>query len=199
MELVMFALPQSAVLLIIDVQKGFDCSHWGTERNNLDAESKIATMLEVWRQTARPIVHIRHMSTEHDSPLRPGQSGNEFKEFAQPRANEIVFEKTVNSAFIGTKLEQHLHQIKCEALVIVGLTTDHCISTTTRMAGNLGFNTFVVADATATFNRLGYDGANYPAEHVHALALASLHHEFATVITTQEVLNSLTAQHSCSS
>jgi nicotinamidase-related amidase len=183
----METLSQTAVLLIIDVQKGFDFPQWG-KRNNPQAESKISALLNIWRQTSRPVTHVRHMSVEPNSPLRPGQSGNEFKEAVSPIDGERIEEKKVNSAFIGTGLEQYLRQNCYDTIVITGLTTDHCVSTSTRMAGNLGFRTYVVADATATFDRCGYDGRHYPAENVHAHALASLHEEFATVVKTKDIL-----------
>src|SRR5262245_42344582 len=100
----MNSLPENAVLLIVDVQKGFDSPCWG-ERNNPDAESNIARLLNAWRQASRPVVHIRHMSVEPQSPLRPGQPGNEFKDEVAPAAGEHIEEKTVNSGFIGTTLE----------------------------------------------------------------------------------------------
>lgn len=183
----MEALPGNAVLLIIDFQKGFDSPKWGT-RNNPQAESNMSALLGIWRQTARPVIHVRHMSTEPDSPLRPGQPGNDFKDSVAPIEGEHVEEKNVNSAFIGTGLEQYLRQNRFDTIVIVGLTTDHCVSTSTRMAGNLGFRTFVVADATATFDRKGHDGSHYAADNVHAYALASLQNEFASVVSTQDIL-----------
>jgi nicotinamidase-related amidase len=102
-----------------------------------------------------------------------------------------VIEKRVNSAFIGTSLETDLRRVGCSELVIVGLTTNHCISTTARMAGNLGFSTWVVSDATATFDRVGPDGIEHSAEQIHAIALSDLHGEFATVIDTARVIAAL--------
>jgi nicotinamidase-related amidase len=180
-------LPASAALLLIDVQKGFDSPYWGI-RNNPQAEANMKRILDVWRRTVRPVVHVRHMSVEPDSPLRPNQSGNEFKPETAPIEGERVEEKVVNSAFIGTKLEAYLRGHGIETVVIVGLTTDHCVSTSTRMAGNLGFRTYVICDATATFSRTGYDGRKYDAEEIHHYALASLHDEFATVLTTEQLL-----------
>ena len=126
----------------------------------------------------------RHMSTEEPSPLRPGQPGNEFKPGSAPVAGETVIEKRVNSAFIGTSSRLDLRRAGCRGLVIVGLTTNHCVSTTARMAGNLGFATWAVSDATATFDRVGPDGVKHLAEHIHAIALSDLHGEFATVVDT---------------
>lgn len=118
----------------------------------------------------------------------------EFQEFAQPVHGEYVFQKNVNSAFIGTLLEKTLKRNKIKTLVVVGISTDHCVSTTVRMAGNLGFKTFVVSDATIAFERIGFDGSQYSAESVHEITLASLHNEFATVINTKDVIDLLSEE-----
>jgi nicotinamidase-related amidase len=174
-------------LLVIDVQIGFDDPSWGA-RNNPHAESNIARLLAFWRQTRRAIFHIRHDSTNAASPLRPRQWGNNFKPQAAPKPGEPVIAKTVNAAFIGTTLEADLRRGGHTSLVLAGLTSNHCVSSTARMAGNLGFATYVVSDATAAFARKGLDGRMRPAADVHAAALSDLHGEFATVVETGALL-----------
>ena len=177
----------SATLLVVDVQIGID-DLFSSDRNNPCAEKNIAQLINHWRAAGRDIVHIKHNSTSADSPLRPGLPGNAFKPEAIPLHGEPVFEKTVNSAFIGTGLEKYLRDKGTVSLVIVGLTTDHCISTTTRMAGNLGFTTALVADATATFGRTSAGGEAFTAEQVHKVNLLSLDGEFCCVIDTDSLL-----------
>lgn len=188
----MEGLSGKVALLVIDVQQGFDSPYWGV-RNNPGAEANIAKLLELWRRVSGPVVHVRHMSTEPESPLRPGQPGNDFKPEALPIDGEHIEEKQVNSGFIGTQLEQYLRRNQIDTVVIVGLTTDHCVSTTTRMAGNFGFKVYVVEDATATFDRVGHDGKHYSAEDIHRYALTSLHNEFATVVSTDYIVKTYKA------
>ena len=175
------SLKEKFALVVIDVQQGFDDPKWG-RRNNPDAEAAIAGLIDHWRAGGQPVIHVAHDSTEQASPLRSGQAGNRPKPEAAPAPSEAIYRKTVNSGFIGTSLEADLRSIGVGVLVIVGLTTNHCVSTTARMAGNLGFRTYVVSDATATFDRLGLDGAVRPAEQVHAAALSDLQGEFATIV-----------------
>ncbi len=175
-----------AALLLIDVQKAFDDPVWG-HRNNPEAEHRIAELLSFWRKANQPVIHIQHLSISPNSPLRPEQPGCAFKPEAQPEAGEVIFQKSVNSAFIGTDLEIYLRKQGIQKLVIVGFTTDHCVSTTTRMAGNLGFEVNVVEDAAATFDR-EFRGKHYPAQLIHETALASLDGEFAKVLAAADLL-----------
>jgi nicotinamidase-related amidase len=183
----MRALPDNAVLLVIDVQKGFDAPQRGL-RNNPDAERHIARLLELWRSTGRPVIHVKHASTNPKALLHPTNPGHGIKDEVKPHGDEPVLVKSVNSCFIGTDLEFRLRREGHDTLVIVGLTTPHCVSTTARMAGNLGFNAYVVSDATAAFGLIGPDSRYHDPETVHALSLATLHGEFATVVDTEAVV-----------
>ncbi len=181
---------ENTALMLIDVQKGFEEPYWGT-RNNPDAEEKMARLLSEWRDRGRPVIHVQHCSVVPGSPLRPDEPGCQFKDEVAPVTGEAHFRKSVNSAFIDTGLEDYLRQKGIGALVIVGLTTDHCVSTTTRMAGNLGFDVTLVSDATATFDRTGHDGVHHSADSIHDIHLASLNDEFCVVRSTDDVLSGL--------
>jgi nicotinamidase-related amidase len=184
--------PERPALILVDLQIGFaHIAYWGGQRNNPDAELRASELLKIWRDNGLPVFHVQHCSTNPNSPLHESNPGNQFNPLTMPVDGEPVIKKNVNSAFIGTDLQARLDDAGIKTLVIVGLTTDHCISTTTRMAGNLGYNTFLVSDATATFNKKGIGGQNYPAELIHETALASLNEEFATVINSDAVKQSI--------
>ncbi|MGX4802004.1 cysteine hydrolase family protein [Bradyrhizobium guangdongense] len=181
-------------LIVVDVQRAFD--EWeaaGKRRNNPDAVARIVDLLAAFRASGAPIFHIRHEGTKPNSTFRPEYSGYAVKDEAREQAGEPVIVKRVNSAFIGTDLEARLRASDIAALVICGATTNHCVETTTRMAGNLGFDTRLVRDATWTFDRTGPDGDMHSAEDIHAMTLSNLNGEFARIVTTTEVIASLTA------
>ncbi|MEM0981762.1 MAG: cysteine hydrolase family protein [Cyanobacteria bacterium P01_H01_bin.58] len=183
-------VPANTVLIIIDVQKAIDHPSWG-RRNNPQAETNIAQLLKAWRVTQRPIVHVRHLSTEPNSTYRPGQEGCDFKTIVLPQAGEKIVAKQVHCAFIGTDLEQWLRQKDYQTLVVTGVITNNSVEATVRVAGNLGFDTYVIADATATFDKPDLQQKLHLAEDVHALSLANMHQEYATVIDTETLLKGL--------
>lgn len=183
----------TTALLFIDVQQGFfNEGYWGGNRNNPEAEANMEKLLAHWRMQGLPVLHVKHDSVNPASPLHPLNAGNAIQDFALPRAGEPLFPKQVNSGFIGTGLKQHLDEQQISSLLIVGFITNHCVSTTARMAGNYGYEVFVAEDATATFDRIGHDGQLYKAQEVHNISLASLHEEFATIVKTQEMISHVT-------
>jgi nicotinamidase-related amidase len=184
-------IPANTALLIIDLQKAIDDPVWSKEgpRNNPDAERNISRLLERWRMSARPIFHIRHDSVKPVSPYRPDQPGNAFKDEARPRDGERVISKTTNNAFIGTDLETRLRIAGIDTLAIAGVITNNSVEATVRMAGNLGFKTYLIEDAAFTFARRDYRGTLRTAEEVHAMSLANLDGEYCEVVTTDEILS----------
>jgi nicotinamidase-related amidase len=168
----------------------FQNPSWG-RRNNPQAEQQIANLLAAWRKAGAPIIHVRHRSRKPEGLFR--DSGREFKPEAMPVDGEPVIDKSANGAFIGTDLEQRLRQSGAQTIVIAGLTTDHCCSTTARIGSDLGFRVWFVADATATHERRGPDGALIDAETMHRTELASLSGEFAEIVEAKEAINRLQA------
>jgi nicotinamidase-related amidase len=134
---------------------------------------------------------VCHLSLTPGSVFEQHHPGSAIKPIAAPVGDEPVIVKHVNSAFIGTTLEADLRAQQIRHLVVAGFTTDHCVSTSIRMAANLGFLVHCVRDATATFERTGLSGKRYSADEMHDVTLASLRDEFAEITDTADILASL--------
>lgn len=180
-------LSNRSVLLLVDLRQAIDHASWGA-RNNPDAESNVAALLAQWREAGWPVWHIRHDLMEPGSRYRPGQPGNAFKPEAVQRVAEPVIAKTTNNAFIGTDLEARLRSGGYDTLVVVGVITNNSVEATARMAGNLGFRTYLAADGCFTFDKLDWNGVMRAADEVHAMSLANLDGEYRAVTTTAWLL-----------
>lgn len=184
----MFPLQQAA-LLLIDFQKGFDHpTYWGGKRNNPQAEQQAARILQAWRASGRAVFHAQHHSLNPNSLLAPGQPGHALVDALVPVGTEHCYAKTVNSAFIGTSLHHDLQEQGIQTLLVAGLTTDHCVSTSVRMAANFGYRVYLLTDACATFPKQDDRGLWLDADTLHHAQLASLNDEFATLLTTSQAL-----------
>ncbi|KAJ7660203.1 Isochorismatase-like protein [Mycena polygramma] len=187
-------LTSHSALIVIDVQNGFKLPPYSDLQIFPELNSvlgNIASVIEAFREASIPVIHIQHASLGNH-PLNPKTCPEGFAVLpeAAPVGDEVIFVKNVNSGFIGTGLEAHLRAQHIDTVVILGLTTSHCVSTTTRMAGNLGFTAFLLRDATAQFELPPAPGSRkrFDAETMHEAALAELHEEFATVVTSKEVI-----------
>ncbi|WP_226528752.1 cysteine hydrolase family protein [Metabacillus niabensis] len=174
-------------LILIDVQKAFDDKKWG-ERNNLNAEVNISKILQLWREKGWLVIYIQHMSDNPNSVFHSMNEGFAIKDIVEPIKDEVMITKKVNSSFIGTNLEEQLKENEISTVIITGLTTPHCVSTTARMSGNLGFSTYLISDATAAFGLKDQNDRFYDAETIHNISLATLHDEFATILTTEQLI-----------
>ncbi|CAE6800023.1 cysteine hydrolase family protein [Paraburkholderia haematera] len=180
-------LDDNAALILIDLQKGMQFPKLG-RRNNPDAERHLAALLAHWRATARPVVHVRHISREPDSVFWPGQNGVEFQTAFEPNGNEHVVEKNVPDAFIASGLERWLRARQIAQVVIAGVITNNSVEATARTAGNLGFTALVASDAAFTFDMRDLNGRLWAAEDIHALSLANLAMDYAQIATTAEIV-----------
>ncbi len=182
----------TTALLLIDVQTGVNVlDHWGGptgRRNNPDAEDRMRDLLGAFRAADLPVAFTRHDSREARSPLKLSLATGAQIDGLEPRDGDIVVVKDVNSGFVGTSLEIELRRAGIRRLVVVGFFTNFCVETTVRMAGNMGYDVYLVENACATTNRVGPDGADHDPELVHRLSVASLHGEFCTAISTAEAL-----------
>ncbi|MEM7222126.1 MAG: cysteine hydrolase family protein [Pseudomonadota bacterium] len=181
---------ETTALLLIDVQKGVnDTAYYGGptgRRNNPEAEARQAALLAECRKAGRLVAFTMHDSREAGSPLKLSLESGQQLEGLEPRDGEITVSKDVNSGFVGTSLELELRRAGIGRLVVAGFFTNVCVETTVRMAGNMGFDTYLVHDACATMNRVGLDGTDYEPQLVHDLSVASLNGEFCTAISSED-------------
>lgn len=176
-------------LLVIDVQNGIDESdHWGGNRNNPEAEENIKWLIDHWRLKRWPVIFVKHDSVSEQSPFRPGQRGNELKDFIKPGNEDILIKKSTTNAFVNTSLKDELSRKKIQEIVIVGFVTNNSVEATARMAGDFGYFTFVVSDATACFDKMGFNEVIYSSELIHLISLSNLDGEYARVLSTKEIL-----------
>jgi nicotinamidase-related amidase len=180
----------NAALVLIDLQKGIAHPKLG-RRNNPHAEEQILSLLKSWRRTLRPVVHVRHLSRSPDSVFWPQQPGVEFQDRFAPLQAEHAVDKHVPDAFCATGLEGWLRGVSIKQLVIVGGATHNSVESTARTGGNLGFEILVPEGACFTFDKPDFFGKPHPAEEVHAMSLGNLHGEYATVTSTDEILDAL--------
>ena len=182
-----------AVLLPIDMQQAFDEPGWPRRWNQAVDANGLALIAE-WRRHGRPIIHVRHDSVIPGSSLAPGQPGNAFRPGFGPQDGEALVTKSVNSAFIGTDLDLRLKRLGARHVVVFGISTDMCVSTTVRTGANLGWDMILVPEACDCFDLPDGQSGTIPAEQIQAAHVATLAFEFATVMGLDELIASDAAE-----
>ena len=174
-------------LLIVDIQLDyFDGGAFPLVGPDA-AAAAARSVLDGFRASGEPIVHIFHVSTEADAPFFvKGTPGIEIHPLVAPVGDEIVLEKHEPNSFIGTGLQQVLTDEGVTELVVVGMMSSMCIDSTTRAASELGFEVTVVSDACAAPD-LTFGDTVIPGATVHASFMAALDGSFATVSTSGEL------------
>ena len=184
-------------LLVIDAQQGVNLhAHWGGSnghRNNPDAEVHIGNLLNAWRTSQLPVYFTLHNSREAASPLKLSLASGNSISGLEPMAGERVIVKDVNSGFVGTDLELRFRRDGIRRVVVAGFFTNMCVETTVRMAGNMGFDTYLAHEACAAGNRRSPAGTEFDAETVHRMSVANLHAEFCTALNSEMLVTLLKA------
>lgn len=178
-------------LLLVDIQNDYFPGGAMELVGSPEAALQAATLLQAFRRTGRPAVHIQHVATRPGATFfLPGTSGVEIHPSVAPLPGEAVFQKHFPNSFRETPLLEHLHGLGVTQLVVAGMMTHMCIDTTVRAAFDLGFQCLLAGDACATRD-LARSGATVPAAQVQAAFLAALDGTFAKVLTADELCTGL--------
>jgi nicotinamidase-related amidase len=170
----------NSALILVDVQKGFDQPFFG-KRNNPEAEANIARLAGAWTRAGRPIVRVRHQSTDPRSPL--GGPGDGFKDAVSDVTPALEIVKSVHSAFYGTPdLNAWLREAGIDQVVIAGIQTNRCCETTARMAADLGYDVLFALDATYTFGK-----DDLSADELSRATATNIDGQFGRVVTTADL------------
>ncbi|WP_349434967.1 cysteine hydrolase family protein [Pararhizobium sp. A13] len=183
-------LSDKTALIPVDMQQAFDRALWPARWNDKVDANGLA-LLSAWRATGRPIIHVRHDSIQEGSSLWPESPGNAFRPGFEPQFGEPLVTKSVNAAFIGTDLDLRLRRVGIDTIVVFGISTDMCVSTTVRVGSNMGYKVILVEDSCDCFDLADSRGARIAAADIHQAHVATLRAEFATVVTTAEILGGL--------
>jgi 23S rRNA (adenine2503-C2)-methyltransferase len=179
---------RSAALLVVDLQEFFLSPASPAYLPQARVILRNAKgLVDVFRKIGRPVFFIQHA---HEDPSRDGglmtlwwrkvcMAGSQWSRISSllgPREGEI-FRKCRYSAFSNRSLEDALRGQGVKALVVTGIVTNLCVESTVRDAFDLGFKSFVAADATAAHT-----------EEMHVASLKTLAQGFSSVALTRELL-----------
>ena len=181
----------TTALVIVDIQNDYFPEGKMSLVGPIEAAQQAARLLDRFRATQRPIIHIQHIAVRPGATFfLPGTPGADFHSNVQPLPGETIVQKNFPNSFRDTPLLDVLREQRVNRLIICGMQTNMCIDATTRAAADYGFECLVAADACAARN-LTFDGLTVPAEQVHHAFLAALNGSYAKVLKVDQILAQL--------
>lgn len=168
-------------LLLIDYQQEY---HQGPLALPDEATaSAVARRLRAWAEAAGlMVIHVQHLAPAGSLLFGSGSPGAEALAGLAPAAGQTVIAKRLPSSFVGTGLAELLQGGGIDTLLLAGFMTHNCVDATARDAFHRGYRVGIVADACATRDLPGADGATIPAAVVHAAVLAGLGDRIAEIV-----------------
>jgi nicotinamidase-related amidase len=184
----------NTALIIIDIQNDYFPGGKHPLVEPLAAAKRAYSLLQCFRETHAPHVHIQHVSTRPGATFfLPGDRGTDIHDAVAHFEGEPIVQKHYPNSFRETSLLDLLYSWDADRLVICGMMTHMCVDATARAAVDLGFQVMIASDACAT-RELAFDGLTIPAEHVHRAFLAALK-SYGEVLSSEAILARLAAEH----
>jgi nicotinamidase-related amidase len=146
-----------------------------------------ARLLARARAAGASIFHIAHKGRPGGLFDRSAERGAIVAELA-PRAGEPVIEKGLPNAFAGTDLQAQLAATERKNVILAGLMTHMCVSSTARAGLDLGYRITVDANSCATRDLPDGRGGSISAATIHEVALAELSDRFAIIARGDDAL-----------
>lgn len=176
-------LLDNTLLILVNTQKALlDGS------NNKKVVLNIEKILNYWRQTNRPMAHVRHASEKPTSLFFTGSKSFEFISELSPQIGEPLFEKTKSSVTTSSSFNLFMNEGNYTSVVLVGFTGNDCIDISARHLAEAGLDVVVVSDATASLDVTGIDGRLHTSDRVHSLTMANIQAQSAQVVQTNVLL-----------
>lgn len=177
---------RTAALVLIDLQNEYLAGPVALPRAKA-AIAQTEKLLAAARAAGAPVIHIAHKGKSGGMFDRDAERGAIVPSLA-PRDGETVVEKALPNAFAGTDLQARLTATGRKDVVIAGLMTHMCVSSTARAALDLGFRVTIDANACATRDLPDGRGGTIDADTLHEVALVELSDRFALIARNGETL-----------
>ena len=176
----------NTALLLIDIQNDYFPNGRMPLDKSTEAGQKAKEILQVYRNSKLPVIHVQHISTRPDAVhFLPCTKGVEFHEDVTPLKNETIIKKHYPNSFKDTSLLNQLTKLKINHITIAGMATHMAIDATVRAAYDLGFSCTVLHDACTT-KSLDFNSMIIPAQNVHHAFLAALQSTYASIVSVKE-------------